>query len=359
MQQRAFVLMPFKEEFDDIYDYLIHDPLSEAGYDVMRADDILNQRNILADIIQSIINSELIVADLSTANPNVYYELGLAHVYGKKVILLAQDIKEVPFDLQSYRIITYSTNFTQMNNARQEIQKLIEGVRDGNVKFGSPITDFGHPLSPSSTTDTQSLVEISGEQDDRGTLDYQIEVEEGMETMMEVTIGLGEHVLNPLTLELRTAADQITGPEKDSPKKQRQTMRSLAVEFDKYISWLQQGNVEYGRALGDVSQGLNAMLSGEFEVTQEKKESLIQFVDTLGNTEKVTQESRESLSDLVLKMDVLPKIEKNFHRSNRLLSAELKTFISHVEQTQSVMSRARNAAINLIEGNDQPSTASA
>ena len=218
---------------------------------------------------------------------------------------------------------------------------------------------MGIHFSPSSTTDTQSLVEISGEQDDRGTLDYQIEVEEGMETMMEVTIGLGEHVLNPLTLELRTAADQITGPEKDSPKKQRQTMRSLAVEFDKYISWLQQGNVEYGRALGDVSQGLNAMLSGEFEVTQEKKESLIQFVDTLGNTEKVTQESRESLSDLVLKMDVLPKIEKNFHRSNRLLSAELKTFISHVEQTQSVMSRARNAAINLIEGNDQPSTASA
>ena len=51
MKPRAFVLMPFAEEFDNIYDYLIHAPLSEAGYDVMRADDILNQRNILKDII--------------------------------------------------------------------------------------------------------------------------------------------------------------------------------------------------------------------------------------------------------------------------------------------------------------------
>ena len=79
MQRRAFVLMPFEDEFDDIYEYLIREPLSKAGYDVNRADEILNQENILSSIIDSIIHSELIVADLSTSNPNVYYELGLSH----------------------------------------------------------------------------------------------------------------------------------------------------------------------------------------------------------------------------------------------------------------------------------------
>ena len=54
MQRRAFVLMPFEDEFEDIYDYLIRGPLSEAGYDVNRADEILDQENILASIIDSI-----------------------------------------------------------------------------------------------------------------------------------------------------------------------------------------------------------------------------------------------------------------------------------------------------------------
>ena len=94
MKPSAFVIMPFDAELDDVYDYLIRGPLSEAGYDVKRADDLLNQQNILEDILLSIVKSDLIVADLSKANPNVYYELGLAHVYGKKVILLAQDIDE-------------------------------------------------------------------------------------------------------------------------------------------------------------------------------------------------------------------------------------------------------------------------
>ena len=139
MQRRAFVLMPFEDEFDDIYEYLIREPLSKAGYDVNRADEILNQENILSSIIDSIIHSELIVADLSTSNPNVYYELGLSHAYRKDVILITQEITEVPFDLRSYRIITYSTSrFTQMNKARRDIEKLLEDIQSGTHEIWKP-----------------------------------------------------------------------------------------------------------------------------------------------------------------------------------------------------------------------------
>ena len=350
MKPRAFVLMPFAEEFDNIYDYLIHDPLSEAGYNVMRADDILNQRNILEDIIQSIINSELIVADLSKANPNVYYELGLAHAYEKNVILLAQEIMEVPFDLRSYRVITYSTHFAQMNNARQEIKNLIGGVRTGEVKFGSPVTDFGVSVSSLSNAGTQSSVVVSDEQDERGLLDYRIEIEDGMETIEQVVIGVGER-LNALTSEIQSATEQFTGRAKESPKEQRKIMRLLAVELDKYASWLQQGNSQYRQALGSVGQGLDAVLSGGFEVTEEDKAELIRYIQVLGNTEKAAQESRESLSGFVSSVDAFPRIEKNFHRSKRLMSAELKTFINNVEQNESIMARARNAATRLLGDN--------
>jgi hypothetical protein len=79
----AFILMPFADEFTDVYKYLITDALQDTGYTVKRADDIKSQNNILGDIIAGIVTSDLIVADLTGANPNVYYELGIAHALNK------------------------------------------------------------------------------------------------------------------------------------------------------------------------------------------------------------------------------------------------------------------------------------
>lgn len=351
MKPGVFVLMPFEEEFDGVYDYLIHDPFSEAGYDVMRADDLLNQRNILEDIIQSILNSELIVADLSKNNPNVYYELGLAHAFKKNVILLTQDIMGLPFDLRSYRVIMYSTHFAQMNHARQEIQNLIEGVQAGNVKFGSPVTDFGISVSPLSTNGTESLEAESDEQDEYGLLDYQVESEEGMETITQVVTEVGDY-LSTLTLDVQNAVERLTGPEKGAPRKQRKTMRSLAVELNKYTSRLQQGNGQYQEALTKVGQSLNAMLSGQFKTSNQDRAKLTEFVKVLVDTEKNIQEGRDSFSAFVATLDTLPKIEREFDRSNRLMSAEFKTFVDNIEQTESIMARARNAAKRLLESDN-------
>ena len=68
----VFVLMPFDPEFDSIYNEVIKSSLELAGLSVKRADDIQNQRNILRDVFEGIVNSDLIVADLTNLNPNVF-----------------------------------------------------------------------------------------------------------------------------------------------------------------------------------------------------------------------------------------------------------------------------------------------
>src|SRR5207248_8991106 len=108
---KAFVLMPFDAEFNTIYEELIAPALEEAGYLVQRADSFLDQQNILMDVVRGIDQATLVVAELTSLNPNVLYELGVAHGLKKPTVLLAQDIAEVPFDLRSYRIISYSTRF--------------------------------------------------------------------------------------------------------------------------------------------------------------------------------------------------------------------------------------------------------
>src|SRR5687768_9663237 len=81
MTKRAFVLMPFAAEFDAAYRMFIKDALEQAGFTTERADDLLNQRNIMHDIISSIANAGLIIADLTGSNPNVFYELGIAQCF--------------------------------------------------------------------------------------------------------------------------------------------------------------------------------------------------------------------------------------------------------------------------------------
>ena len=82
----AFVLMPFDDDFKVLYTSFIQPVLEQCGFVVEQAGDIENNRNILRDIISGINNSDLVVADLTGNNPNVLYELGLAHALEKPVI---------------------------------------------------------------------------------------------------------------------------------------------------------------------------------------------------------------------------------------------------------------------------------
>ena len=111
--RKAFVLMPFDSEFDKIFNDLIKPTLEEAGYDVNRADSILNQQTILKDIVRGIAEADLVVADLTSLNVNVFYELGISHALRKHAVLLTQSMEEVPFDLRSYRIIRYSVHYAE------------------------------------------------------------------------------------------------------------------------------------------------------------------------------------------------------------------------------------------------------
>lgn len=72
---KAFVLMPFDPEFDLIFNKLIKPALEDVGYEVTRADSFLNQENILKDVVRGIAEADLVVADLTTLNANVFYEL--------------------------------------------------------------------------------------------------------------------------------------------------------------------------------------------------------------------------------------------------------------------------------------------
>jgi len=120
-QKGAFVLMPFRKELDDVYYFGIRQPLEQSGYVVQRADEIQFTGGILERIRKSIEEADVVIAEMTDANPNVYYEVGLAHALNKSVILITRSTENLPFDLRGMRHIVYDT-------ARELVVKLSNAV---------------------------------------------------------------------------------------------------------------------------------------------------------------------------------------------------------------------------------------
>ncbi|WP_163997418.1 hypothetical protein [Pyxidicoccus caerfyrddinensis] len=103
----AFVAMPFAPELEDTYHYGIQGPVKAAGLLCERVDQAVFDGPIIQRIKERIDTAKVVIADLSMANPNVYLEVGYAWGKGRPTIMLVRDLKELRFDVASYRCIIY------------------------------------------------------------------------------------------------------------------------------------------------------------------------------------------------------------------------------------------------------------
>lgn len=124
----CFVLMPFKPRFDDIYNKYMKPVLQRRFKQVKRADEIFKSTSIMEDIWTLINEARLIVADVTTRNPNVFYELGIANCIGKEFIILTQDEKDIPFDLNHIRHLKYVDNEDEWKNFEERLRKFIDNL---------------------------------------------------------------------------------------------------------------------------------------------------------------------------------------------------------------------------------------
>jgi hypothetical protein len=129
VKDECFTIMPFGGWFDDYYADIFCRAIADAGLIPRRADDLYRPSAIVHDIWAYTKSSKLILADLTGKNPNVFYELGLAHAIAKPVILVTESIADVPFDLRALRVIEYDKNSPAWGeDLRQKIKTAITEV---------------------------------------------------------------------------------------------------------------------------------------------------------------------------------------------------------------------------------------
>jgi hypothetical protein len=104
----CFVMMPFAAPLGDYYAKIYKPAIEKAGLRAVRADaDIFGTGKIIDQVWTGINAAKVLVAQLTSRNPNVFYELGLAHALEKPVVLVSSNEEDIPFDLRHIRVIYY------------------------------------------------------------------------------------------------------------------------------------------------------------------------------------------------------------------------------------------------------------
>jgi len=123
-KKKVFVAMPFSSDFDDIYHYGIQGAVKSAGYLCERADLSSFTGDVMDFVKDRISIAHFIVADLTTANPNVYLEIGYAWGQSKNTVLLIKDTKELKFDTRGQRCLPYSSIKDLETKLKKELKTL-------------------------------------------------------------------------------------------------------------------------------------------------------------------------------------------------------------------------------------------
>ena len=137
-KNRCFVIMPFAEDLDFVYG-IIKKGLNDNGYVCNRVDEIPGSTPIVNKILTELLRSRYIIADLTNCNPNVFYELGIAHSFkdAQNIIILKQKGSKVPFDITHLTYIEYD-----VDNPKYFVASILK-----NIKECSYLSDFHEALN--------------------------------------------------------------------------------------------------------------------------------------------------------------------------------------------------------------------
>ena len=145
-QKTLFIISPIGEEdsdirkhFDVVQRNLIGEICQPMDYDCIRADQVERPGTITSQIVDLIIEADLVIADLTGLNPNVFYELAIRHAIDKPAILIAKKGTKLPFDIRPERVIFYTLNYVDLREAQKQLRSFVEAVESGKYKIESPI----------------------------------------------------------------------------------------------------------------------------------------------------------------------------------------------------------------------------
>ncbi len=198
---------PERRESDCVLRYIIKPAMERVGYaEPVRVDEQDKPAHITTEIIQQLINADLVVADLSGLNPNVFYELGIRHAFQKPCILLSNWDPEPPFDLAHTNTIRFVHN--DPNSHDKAIDRIISQIQmfENEEKVSNPVTIANgySELSTKGDDRDQLLLRLSRDVLNLAAMTYSLEQKIAPKPVLGQSGGKGLMQLDPDQYWLRS-----------------------------------------------------------------------------------------------------------------------------------------------------------
>ena len=263
----------------------------EIDFEFSHAGDEDNQQNILADIIPPIYDADIVLADLTGLNPNVMYELGIAHAFNKKTIVITRDdIGALPFDLKQYRAKDYSTHFKKFDELLKYLDKNLHGAIDGSVIYNNPVGDFidKNKINPE-TIFIKEAISVDIPENEKGFLDFLADIEEDTETMTSNIQDISSE-METMSSGINECTSEIKRVNKNGGNGTASFVRKQSKKAADYISvFSTQLKAHYYTNFSlwsKIEKNTLGLLENNYTSKQESKESMAEFSKSIEWYEK-------------------------------------------------------------------------
>lgn len=366
--QDAFVIMPFEEEFENLYAEKIHPILESKGYNVNKADSIDSQRAIIEDIVNGITNADLIIADLTGTNPNVFYELGIAHGLGVPTVLIVQDIDELPFDLSAYKTIEYSLIFSEIGEFEDELSEIAENHSNGDIKFGSPVSDYGdveiaHDRSHQTEEGEFSGISQSGEEEpsaneaqpEKGVLEYASEVDDrisDLETIFTEISNKSESIEKEIISHAQEIQDLSRTEGRASHKRANKVAREIADSLSTYSDFINSKIEPINEELNFVMNGIQSFIDFSDVSQKPHRQALRELHQDLNQFIRESEIATSEISHFQEEISNLRGLNRELDQSIKDLNTCLSNLESILQEGVAKSERFRSLIENDLDGRD-------
>lgn len=330
-----FVIMPFSEDFFESYEMI--KGYFDEDFEFSHAGEEDNQQNILADIIPPIYSADVILADLTGLNANVMYELGIAHSFNKKTIIITRDeLSTLPFDLKQYRAKNYSTHFKQFHELLVYLDKHLHGAIDGSVIFNNPVNDFldKNELAAESLFKKDEIT-IDIPMGEKGFIDFLADIEEDTEKMVEHIRTMCSE-MGVMSTGMDSCTNEINWVKTTGGSGNASFIRKQSKKAADYIATFSRQLRGHNEALNsrwnEIEKNILGLLENDFITKEENKAALIDFLKALHQMKESIKTSNNSVEEMKAASLNNMGIERSLNQAIRFLDEDLKTYLTITEQ---------------------------
>lgn len=354
---KVFMIMPFKDEYFRVFQILSEE--YQDKFEFSHAATIENQRDIFSDVMEGIYTADVIIADLTEKNANVYYELGIAHTLEKKVIVITQNINDLPFDIKNYRAQEYNMDYIGFKSLIGSLQKLLEGAVNEEIIFSNPVKNFMNTenvnkINLSDKVTNSKEIHISDEnssiEEGKGFIEFMEDIQTHTE---KLTLNIGnmnndlDEMTNSMNMESKKI-QEIQSQGSDNTNFIKKAIKNTAQYISIFNNKMEIHNENYKKEWNEIEKNILGLMDNKFIYTKENKDGLKVYLKTLYEMKNAIIGSNAEVKSMVKTFNQSKGMERTLNQAIELLEIKMNDYLITMEQIIASIDRIIERGILIV-----------